>query len=118
MAATVLVPQKLVANTLTERTATVAIDATDGGYFPMSDKDHKYLVIVENAHATVAYDFTIKAGDGIQGLADYLLEIPAAKTYYVAIESGMYKVMEGTNKGRVMLTAEDANIKVAVVILP
>ena len=57
------------------------------------------------------------AGTGIQGVNDYAVEIAAGKTVIVALESGRFKIMSGTNKGKIHLTGA-ADLKVAAFTLP
>ena len=41
---------------------TTAIDATDGAEIVWSERDDKYLVLIQNANASGAKNVTIKAG--------------------------------------------------------
>lgn len=123
MAATTINPVKLtefnkVSSEITTSSLTAALDATDGGYIPMSDRDEKILVLVQNTNGSAAAKtVTFKAGTGIQGVNDYAVEIAAGKSVIVALESGRFKIMSGTNKGKVHLTGA-ADLKVAAFVLP
>lgn len=119
MAVAVITPVKLTRNTFTNAiAANTAVDASDGAEFTMTDKDEKYLIVVENASVDTAKTVTIKAGNGPQGVADLAQSIAAATTRYINIESGKYKNITGDNAGKVLVEGTDANIKLSVYILP
>lgn len=123
MAATAITPVKLtdfnkVSSEITTATMTAALDATDGGYITPNGADEKMLVLVQNTNGSAAAKtVTFKAGTGIQGVNDYAVEIAAGKTVIVALESGRFKIMSGTNKGKIHLTGA-ADLKVAAFTLP
>ena len=94
-----------------------AVDATEGAAFEMKGQDDKYLILVQNA-ATAAKTVTVKAGNGLQGTADLSVEVTASSHTGVVLESGRFKNVTGADKGKVILTGTDANIKVAVFKLP
>jgi hypothetical protein len=116
-AATVITNTSLVLNTFATLPATAAVEATNGALVNAA-ADHKMLLIAENASVDTAKTVTIKAGNGIQGLSDLALSIPAATTKCIVIESMKYVNTSGTNKGKILLTGTDANIKIACVVLP
>lgn len=119
MAAKVITPVKLVRNTFSDAiAANAAVDADDGAIFTMSDSDHRYLIIVENASADTAKTVTIKAGDSYAATTDLEKEIAAASTVFINIDSARFKNLTGTNKGKVLIEGTDENIKVSVYILP
>ena len=95
-----------------------AVDATDGAEFAMRERDDKYLLLVTNAHASVAKSVTIKAGNGFQAGADLTQAIDAGDFHIISIDSGRYKNLSGTDKGKVVITGTSADIKVAVFRLP
>lgn len=97
---------------------TTAVDATAGAYYEHRERDDKYLIIAQNANSSAAKKLTIKKGNGIQGVVDKVVSIAAGKTIFINIESGRFKNVSGDNKGKVILTGESADIKVAVVKLP
>jgi hypothetical protein len=94
-----------------------AVDATDGAEFEMSGRDDKVVVIIQNA-ATAAKNVTIKAGNGIQGVNDYVESVPASSTTAIVLESGRFKNVSGNDKGKVIIMGASADIKLAVIVLP
>lgn len=97
---------------------TVAVDTVDGARIDYSNKeDARILVIIENA-ATAVKTATVKAGTGIQGVSDLNVEVPASGRVALCLESGAYLQTTGNNKGYIIITGADANIKVAAVELP
>lgn len=57
---------------------------------------------------------TISKGNSIQGIADETYTLRHGGTYYIRLESGRYKNVYGTDKGKVVLTATDTYVKAAV----
>lgn len=94
-----------------------AVDATDGAEFEMSGRDDKVVVLIQNA-ATAAKNVTIKAGNGIQGVNDYVESVAASSTTAIVLESGRFKNVSGNDKGKVIIMGASADIKVAVIELP
>lgn len=94
-----------------------AVDATDGAEFEMSGRDDKVVVLIQNA-ATAAKNVTIKAGNGIQGVNDYVESVAASSTTAIVLESGRFKNVSGNDKGKVIIMGASADIKVAVIVLP
>lgn len=93
-----------------------ALDATAGAYYEHGARDDRTLILVSNK-ATSAENFTIKQGNGLQGVADEVLSVPASSTIATVIESGRFKNVSGDNKGRVLFEGS-ANLSVAVVEMP
>ena len=116
-AATVITNTSLVLNTFAAMPATAAVEATNGALVTAA-ADHKMLLIAENASADTAKTVTVKAGNGIQGIADLAVSLGAATTKCVVIESMKFVNTSGTNKGKILITGTDANIKIACVLLP
>lgn len=96
---------------------TAAVDATDGAEIAWKERDDKYLIFIQNV-ANAAKSATIKAGNGIQGVNDLVVSIPAANYTFVAIDSGRFKNVSGADKGKVVITGASADIKVACFKLP
>ena len=71
-----------------------------------SGKDHRILLMVDTAAATV------KAGNGIQGVTD--LSVGIGKS--VVLDSGAFKNVSGDHKGAVYITG--ATAKVLAIELP
>lgn len=94
-----------------------AVDAAAGAEFEMSGRDDKVVVLIQNA-ATAAKNVTIKAGNGIQGVNDYVESVPASSTTAIVLESGRFKNVSGEDKGKVIIMGASADIKLAVIQLP
>lgn len=98
-------------------TLTQAVDAADGAEFCMEGQDDRYLLLIQNV-ASSAKTVTVKAGNGLQGVADLSAEVAANSYTCVTLESGYFMQVSGTDKGKVLLHGTDANIKAAVFQLP
>jgi hypothetical protein len=94
-----------------------AVDATDGAEFTMSERDDKYLILIQNA-STSAKTVTILHGNGIQGVCDLQETVAASSYVFVAIDSGRFKNVSGEDKGKVIIKGASADIKIAVFKLP
>lgn len=88
-------------------------NSTDGAEFVIG-KDHKTMILLVN-DGTSTLTATIKAGNGIQGVADLTVSLAAGKFTFVCPESGRFKNMTGNDKGKVIITG---TAKVAVFELP
>ncbi len=113
-----------------------ASTAAYGAYFEMSERDDKYLILVQNTAASGDDKFvTIKAGNGIQGVNDLTKsDLGYGEYSWLQIESGRFKnVTENATlkalssataadqiaaKGKVFIVGSSADIKVAVFKLP
>jgi len=113
-----------------------ASTATYGAVFAMDSRDDKYLILAQNVAASGDdKTVTIKAGNGIQGVADVAkTDLGYGEYTLIAIESGRFKnVTENATlkalssatsadqisaKGKVFITGTSADIKVAVFKLP
>ena len=97
---------------------TTAINATDGAEIVWSERDDKYMVLIQNANASVAKNVTIKAGNGIQGVNDITFSIAASSSTFIALDSGRFKNVVGADKGKVLFTGDSADIKIAAFKMP
>lgn len=101
--------------TMRNEIATVELEAltasTDKAIEWKEGDDKMILVIV----ATEATTLTVKAGNGIQGVADKVLTVPVG-TSLVKLESGRFKNVSGTNKGNIVVQSPKTP-KVGVVAL-
>lgn len=113
-----------------------ASTATYGACFEMDGRDDKYLILAQNAAASGDdKTVTIKAGNGLQGVADVAkTDLGYGEYTLIVIDSGRFKniapnatlkaLSSATTadqieaKGKVFITGTDANIKVAVFKLP
>ena len=84
--------------------------SADTIYLDYTGPDEKLLVLV-NGSATVK----LYKGDGIQGVVDVEQTISTAGA--IRLDSGLFKNMSGTNKGKVKMTVS-ANVTVGLVQLP
>ena len=114
MAIVTITPDKLELNTGKALTAGKAIDASDGLYVDFTGKDHNILLLLTGSAADTV---TIKAGDGIQGVADEEVSVTSSGTTAVNLESGRFKLTSGEHKGYVHLTGA-ATTTVQAVELP
>ncbi len=96
---------------------TTAVDATDGAEVEWAERDDKYLLLFYNS-GTSATNATIKAGNGIQGVNDTTISIPASKYTFISIDSGRFKNVSGSDKGKVIIAGGSSDIEVAVFKLP
>jgi len=103
---------------VTTANLTTAVDATDGAYYEHKERDDKYIIIAQNVHVSASKNLVIKKGNSIQGGADKTIAIAAGKTVFITLDSGRFKNVSGTDKGRVILTGSSADIQLAVVKLP
>lgn len=91
----------------------VTPNSTDGAEFELG-KDHKTMILLVN-DGTGTATATIKAGNGIQGVADLSVSLTAGKYTIVSPEAGRFKLVSGTDKGKVLI---GGTAKVAVFELP
>lgn len=66
--------------------------------------DDKMILVIQ---ATAATTLTVKAGNGIQGVADHTLTVPVGVSL-VKLESGRFKNVSGENKGSIVVNAAAA----------
>ena len=101
--------------------AVVAGDATDGCFFTVDKPNNGYVILGLNSNQeATARTFTIKAGDSemFKGADLASGNIAAGKTRALYIKDlGKYKIMTGTNKGKIKIEVSHADMKIAVVEL-
>ena len=78
--------------------------------FDCKDQQTTFLVKC----GTTAGNLTIKAGDSLQGVNDEVIALTAGKFHVFSIDSGRFKNISGTDKGKVVLNAGVA-LDIAVV---
>ncbi len=66
-----------------------------------TERDDKVVLVI---NATADTTLTIKAGNGIQGVADHTLTVPTG-TNLVKLESGRFKNVTGENKGKIVVVS-------------
>lgn len=116
MAIAVVTPTKLTGREkISAVVAGVAIDATDGLEFAFDSADERTVLILNSSAAGTV---VVKAGNGINGIADNDFSFTVASgIQYLQISSDLFKNVYGTNKGKVKITGP-ATTKVTVVVLP
>lgn len=121
MATTAITPEALTRNTfdLDSLAMTAATLATDGFLVDVSGyADHKILLVFQNSGA-VDRTATIKKGNALQGVSDLVSgNIATTKFGTVAVESGRFKNVSGTNKGKILVIPSHAELKMAAIVLP
>ena len=90
MAATAIALTKIPLNGGVELPATAALDGTAGAEIQFDGQDTKIVILIENGGSS-AGDVTFKAGNGIQGVADLVVNVANGKTKAVVLESGAFK---------------------------
>ena len=123
MAVTAITPEALSLNTfdLDSLAMTAATTAADGFLVDVSAyADHKVLLVFQNTNASAtARTATIKKGNALQGVSDLVSgDIAAGKFGMINVESGRFKLVSGTNKGKVLVVPSHAELKMAAVVLP
>lgn len=131
MSITTIKPIKLTSyNTFVEEAADtgfVALDETEGAEFTMTQRDEKYVIGVKNAISTTGnVTAIIEAGDGLQSISGDIKQVLAKNEIaWIVIDSGRFKNVAGTNKGKVIIkslnaakTAGSADLQVKVIQLP
>jgi hypothetical protein len=123
MAVTAITPEALSLNTfdLDALAMTAATTAADGFLVDVSAyADHRILLVFQNTNAAdAARTATIKKGNGLQGVSDLASgNIPAAKFGAITVESGRFKNISGTNKGKILVVPSHAELKMAAIVLP
>ena len=119
MAVTVITPVALTLNTFSANVAlTAATAAVDGFTIDFEHPDNKIVIIATNTNAA-AKTLIVKKGNGLQGVADAdTVSIAQNETRTIVIESGRFKNVSGTNKGKVLLIPESTDVKIAAILLP
>lgn len=106
---------------LNESGATVTFTAitstTDGALVDCSKVgDEKLIVLIKN-NGAAAQTATLKMGNGIQGVADATTaSIAAGGVMALQIESGKFKQVTGTYKGKINIIGSTTDIQVAAIV--
>ena len=116
MAATAITNVTLKLNTGSAAYATAAVHADDGALVT-AVADQKMLILFENATSATKVA-TIKAGNGLQGVSDITVSLGNVEKKAIVVESMKFVNQSGTNKGKILITGTDANVKVACIALP
>ncbi|MCK9479990.1 MAG: hypothetical protein M0R40_10920 [Firmicutes bacterium] len=124
MAVTVVTPValgKFNAFTLDAVAFATATTAADGFTVDLSGfADQKAVFLLQNTNSgSTVRTATIKAGNGLQGVSDLVSgNIAAGKIAAVSVESGAFMNVSGDDKGKVVVVPSNAELKLAVVVLP
>lgn len=101
--------------------AGAAVAANEGALIVFDKRDQSSLVILENSNTSATATAIVKAGNGLQGVADLSITLAASEKKCVVIESGRFKNVSGTNKGKVLILDNDTTattLKVSCIVLP
>ena len=121
MAASTVTYVEIPLNSGTAMPTGVTVTAADGALVTIDKPDQNVLIMVKNANTTTTQTAVIKAGNGLQGVADLEITLAASATKGVVVESGKYKNVSGTNKGKINIQDKNTtttNIEVSAVVLP
>jgi hypothetical protein len=111
-----------VRNAATAMGAYVDCVVNEGLLVDATKDDQKILISIKNAITNATHTAVIVKGNGLQATAD--LEVPVAQssTKVIVVESGAYKLLSGTNKGKILIKDKNTTntnvISVAAVVLP
>lgn len=90
--------------TMRNELATVALEkltANTPKALEFTERDDKMILVIS---ATADTTLTVKAGNGIQGVADLALTVPTG-TNLIKLESGRFKNVTGENKGKIVVVS-------------
>lgn len=123
MARTAITPVKLTRDTPSNAVLvmTAPTTAADGFTIDVSAvKDHNLLLVFTNTNAsTTARSYTVKMGNGLQGVADLASgDIAAGATGAIVISSGKFENVSGDDKGLIRIIPSHAELKIAAIIMP
>ena len=80
------------------------------------DESDEKIVLVIHKTGTAETTLTVKAGNGIQGVCDLTLNVPAGVSL-LKLESGRFKNVTGENKGKIVVVSPGApSIGVAALV--
>ena len=80
------------------------------------DQRDDQTVLVLNNTGSAAVTVTIKAGNGLQGVNDEVLTVPAGINL-IKLESGRFKNVSGEHKGTIVVKAAAANVSYGIVAM-
>lgn len=111
MATTTVAAQKLDLNGATGA-ITFSTGTTNDLLLDFTGADNKTVILLKGAGT-----LTLKAGNGIQGVADLALTSDATLAAF-RVDSGLFKIVSGENKGYILATPSANTVTAAVVQLP
>jgi hypothetical protein len=121
MARATLTPVKMTGFQLLSGDVTFTALTADGGEIAWDGKDVHAVILVKNGSADTNRVLTIKGGNSEYGIDDTNFTIPFGKTKALSIESGFFKNIDGTDKGKVVVAGPATgygDLSIAVVFLP
>lgn len=93
----------------------IALTANTEKALDWSENDAKMILVISNSGDS-AVSLTIKAGNGIQGVADLTFSAPKGISL-VKLESGRFKFVSGANKGKIVVkSAGTPSVGVAALV--
>jgi hypothetical protein len=117
MAITAVSPVKLELNEAGQFTFKAPSSAADGFAVDYREQDNRLVLLLQNT-ATAAATATVKAGDGIQGISDYVHDLPASSVSALRLEAGKFKHVTGDNKGSVVVIPSATTVLAALALIP
>lgn len=78
-----------------------ALTASTEKALEWDENDDRTILVVS---ATSQTDITVKQGNGIQGVTDIKFTVPIG-TSLIKLDSGMFKNVTGTNKGKIVVVS-------------
>lgn len=86
--------------------STTALSANTETALEWKEDDQKTVLVINNTGSNAA-TFTVLAGNGIQGAADLVVSA-AAGINLIKLESGRFKNVSGSNKGKIIVKSSVA----------
>lgn len=90
--------------------------STTGVAFDYKEADEKTVFVAKNS-ASSDGTITVVQGNGLQGVTDITLTVPASGEAVFTLDSMLFKNGSGDNKGKVVLKGA-TTLSVAVIALP
>lgn len=94
----------------------------EGAVVSAASDDQKICIHVKNQITNATNTAVIEAGNGLQGVSDLEITLAASTENVVVVESGAYKQISGTDKGKIIVSDKSTTntnaIAVAAVVLP
>ena len=122
MAVAAVTSAVIVRNAATAMGAFVQCPTNDSCTVDAGKDDQKICIHVKNAITNATHTAVIVKGNGLQGVADLEVTLAASTEKVIVVESGAYKLVSGTNKGKILVkdksTTNTNAISVAAVVLP
>ncbi|MEA4831921.1 hypothetical protein SDC9_129706 [bioreactor metagenome] len=105
-------------NTTADFPAAVAASvAADGVTIDATGRDDKLLIYIENTDSVNAESAIIKKGNGIQAANDLTVSLAASAKKVIQLESGAFKNVSGTNKGKILIIPSSTDVKFSAILM-